>query len=161
MKVGEIMTRDVLSVNTKTTLREAVRLMNDRNISGLPVVDNDGKLRGIVSESDVIRLKRKLHMPDYIQLLENMLNNAHPEEFAAEIKRALDMPVSEFMTKNVVTVTESASLAEVTRLLVERGINRLPVVREGKVVGIVTRRDVIRTLAAMNGTQKEEKQNQK
>lgn len=146
------MTSDLVTVTKNATLREVIKIMFEKNISGIPVVDKAGRLEGIVSESDVIRLKRKLHMPDYIQLLEKMLNNAHPEEFQADIDRALDMPVAEFMTNRVVTVTEETSLAEITRLMVEHGINRIPVVHNNKLTGIVTRRDAIRAMAGINGT---------
>ena len=88
-----------MTVFEDTTLREVVGLMLEKNISGLPVIDKEGKLIGIVSESDVIRLKRKLHMPDYMQLLETMLNNARPDEFNTEILRSLKMSVKDFMTK--------------------------------------------------------------
>lgn len=147
MKVREMMTINLVTVTEKATLREVIQLMLEKNISGIPVVDVDGKLKGIVSESDVIRLKRKLHMPDYMQLLETMLNNAHPEDFNADVIRALEMPVTDFMTKKVVTVTEDASMAEITRLMVEHGVNRIPVVRDNKLTGIVTRRDAIRAMA--------------
>lgn len=146
------MTSDLITVTKKATLREVIQLMFNKNISGIPVVDEAGRLEGIVSESDVIRLKRKLHMPDYIQLLEKMLNDAHPEDFRADIDKALDMSVAEFMTSRVIAVTEDTSLAEITRLMVEHGINRIPVVKNNKLTGIVTRRDAIRAMAGINGT---------
>ncbi len=150
MKAKQIMTIDLVAVTEKSTLREVIQLMLENNISGIPVVDNDGKLKGIVSESDVIRLKRKLHMPDYIQLLESLINNAYPEDFNAAVTRALKMPVAEFMTKQVITVNENTSLFEITHLMLEHGINRILVVRDSRLAGIVTRRDIIRAMAAIN-----------
>lgn len=127
-------------------MREVIQLMLDHNISGIPVISEKGELKGIVSESDVIRLRRKLHMPDYMQLLETFLNNAHPEEFSAEVARSLDLPVTGFMTKKVITADEDASVAEVTRLMVEHSINRIPILRGKKTAGIITRRDAIRAM---------------
>ncbi len=147
MKVKEIMTTDLVTVFEDTTLHEVVGLMLEKNISGLPVVDKERKLKGIVSESDIIRLKRKLHMPDYMQLLETMLNNARPDEFNTEILRALKMPAKDFMTKRIVTASENTSLAEVTRLMSEHDINRIPILRGSKLIGIITRRDAIRAIA--------------
>ena len=147
MKAKQIMTTSLITVTERATLREVIGLMLEKNISGIPIVDENGKLKGIVSESDVIRLRRKMHMPDYMQLLETMLDNAHPEHFDAEILRALDMPVTDFMTKRVITVTEETNLSEMTHLMVEHGIKRLPVVRGAKLVGIITRRDAIRAMS--------------
>ncbi|MDO9535368.1 MAG: CBS domain-containing protein [Bacillota bacterium] len=153
MKVREMMTTNLITVTEEKTLREVIQLMLEKNISGIPVVDGNGKLEGIVSEWDVIRLKRKLHLPDYIQLLEAMLNNAHPEEFDTDIARSLELLVKDFMTKKVITVTENTSMAEVTRLMVEHKINRIPVVRGDKLIGIVTRRDAIQAMGKNLGTQ--------
>ncbi len=143
MKVRDVMTRDVITVSENTTLLEAAKIMATRNISGLPVLTEEGVLAGIVSESDVIRLKRRLHMPDYIQLLENLINDAHPEDFASEVARVLSLPVREFMTKRPVTVKEETSVAEAARLMSEHGFNRLPVLHNRKLTGIVTRRDLL------------------
>ena len=147
MKVKEVMTTDLVTVFEDTTLREVVGLMLEKNISGLPVVEKGGELKGIVSESDIIRLKRKLHMPDYMQLLEAMLNNARPDEFNTEILRALKMPAKDFMTKRIVTASEDTSLAEITRLMSEHDINRIPIVRGSRLIGMMTRRDAIKAMA--------------
>ncbi|EEG76403.1 CBS domain-containing protein [Dethiobacter alkaliphilus] len=150
MKAKEIMTTDLVTIAEDKTLREVIKLMVEQNISGIPVIDETGNLMGIVSESDVIRLKRKTHMPDYIQLLEAMLNEAQPEQFSADVIRSLNMPVKDFMTKKVVTVKEDTTLAEITRLMVEHNINRIPVVRKQKLLGIVTRRDAILAMAKLS-----------
>ena len=144
-----MMTIELVTVSEDTSLQEVVRLMLEKNISGVPIVDSDERLKGIVSGSDVICLKRKLHMPDYMQLLGALLNNAHPEEFNAEIARALKMPVKEFMTKRVITASENTSMADIITLMTEHRINRIPIVRENKLVGIVTRRDTIRAMAVI------------
>ncbi|MCW3489216.1 CBS domain-containing protein [Dethiobacter alkaliphilus] len=150
MKAKEIMTTDLVTITEDKTLREVIKLMVEQNISGIPVIDETENLMGIVSESDVIRLKRKTHMPDYIQLLEAMLNEAQPEQFSADVIRSLKMPVKDFMTKKVVTVKEDTTLAEITRLMVEHNINRIPVVRKQKLLGIVTRRDAILAMAKLS-----------
>ena len=150
MKAADIMTEDLIQVTEDTPLKEVVRLMTAHSISGIPVVDAHNHLRGIISESDIIRRKRKIHMPDYIQLLEAMLNEADPDEFEHDIGAMLKQPVREFMTRQIITVGRNTSLGEITRLMVEHNIKRLPVVEDGLLVGIVTRRDVIRAFAALN-----------
>ena len=147
LQAKQMMTTNLVTVTENATLQEIIQLMLDKNISGIPVVDEKGELKGVVSESDVLRLKRKLHMPDYMQLLETMLNNSHPEYFNAEVAKSLKMAVSDFMTRKLITISADTSLAEITRLMVEHGINRIPVVHDGKLVGIVTRRDAIRAMA--------------
>ena len=149
MKARQMMTTNLITVTETATLREVINLMLAKNISGIPVIDRNGKMKGIVSESDVIRLKRKLHMPDYMQLLDTMLNNMHPENFQADVTRALEMPITDFMTKEVVTISEDTSIAEITRLMVEHGINRIPVVHGNKLTGIVTRKDTIRAMSQL------------
>ncbi len=144
-----MMTTELVTVTEKATLREVIKLMLEKSISGIPVINGNGQLKGIVSESDVIRLRRRIHMPDYMQLLETLLNNANPEDFDTDIKQALEMPVTGFMTKKVITATENTSLAEITRLMVELGINRIPVVRGNKLIGIVTRRDAIQAMSRL------------
>lgn len=147
MKAKDMMTSNLITVSEKAKLREVIQLMFENNISGIPIIDEERKLKGIVSESDVIRLKRKIHMPDYMKLLESLLNNANPDDFAADVTRALEMPVKDFMAKKVITATEDTCMAEVTRLMLEHGINRIPIIRNNKPTGIITRRDVIRIMA--------------
>jgi CBS domain-containing protein len=149
MKAKQIMTTNLATVTETATLRDVISLMLERNISGIPVLNEDGLLIGIVSESDVIRLRRKLHMPDYIQLLETLLNNANPDEFDTTVSHSLDLPVTTFMTRKLITANEEAGMAEITRLMVEHSINRIPILRGKTIVGIVTRRDAIRAMAGI------------
>ena len=150
MKAIDIMTRELIQVTEDTPLKEVVRLMMDHSISGIPVVDEKNRLLGIISESDIIRKKRKIHMPDYIQLLEALLNEADPDVFEHDLATTLQQPVKTFMTRQVITIRKSTSLGEITRLMVEHGIKRLPVVDQGLLVGIVTRRDVIRAFSTLD-----------
>ena len=140
----------MVRVHKDTSLKEVVKLMNEHTISGIPVVNDQEQLIGIISESDIIRKKRRIHMPDYIQLLEAMMNEADPDAYEHDLAELLRLPVAEFMTKKVITISKTTSLGEMTRLMVEHNIKRLPVVENGLLVGIVTRRDVIRAFAALN-----------
>ena len=149
MKARDIMTTNLIVVQEDSSLKEVVRLMTTHGISGIPVVDRNNHLMGIVSESDIIRMKRKIHMPDYIQLLETLINEADPDEFDHDFIALLKKPVSDFMTRKVITVSEKTNLGEITRLMVEHNIKRLPVTVGDKLIGIVTRKDVIRAMATL------------
>lgn len=141
---GEIMTRDVVSVTPETTLREITDLLIARNISGVPVVDAHGAVVGVVSETDLINEdKRRVAIPRSLLFgVFTIPESALREAFAdGETLTANDL-----MTRHPYTVHEDASAREVCRALVERNINRVPVVRDNRLVGVITRTDVLRAL---------------
>lgn len=141
---GEIMTRDVVSVTPETTLHEIAELLIARNISGVPVVDTHGAVVGIVSETDLINEeKRRVAIPRSLLFgVFTIPESALREAFAdGESLTAADL-----MTRHPYTVQEDTSAREVCRALVERQVNRVPVVREGRLVGVITRADVLRAL---------------
>jgi CBS domain-containing protein len=117
-QAGDVMQRDVICVSEDATVREAMHKLIAHHISGMPVVDGDDRLVGIISE---------------FQLLE-----------AAYLPEVRSRHVGELMTRDVVTVGEGAFLSDITNMMMVRGIRRIPVVRDGQVVGIVARRDVLR-----------------
>lgn len=143
MLAKEIMTSNVKVISPESQLKEALKLMLQENVSGLPVVDEKGRLAGIISESDIIRLKRKVCLPLYLQQLESFYFETYPANFEQEIHQALDIPVKEQMTREVITVQENTPIDEVMRLMAEHKINRVPVLQGEKMVGIITRSDVI------------------
>ena len=141
---GEIMTREVVSVAPETTLREIAELLIARNISGVPVVDAHGAVVGIVSETDLINEdKRRVAIPRSLLFgIFPIPESALQEAFAdGETLTAADL-----MTHHPYTVHEDASAREVCRALVERDVNRVPVIRDGRLVGVITRADIIRAL---------------
>lgn len=143
MLAKEIMTANVKVIFQESPLKEALKIMLKENISGLPVIDEKGRMVGVISESDIIRLRRKTYLPVYLQQLESFYFETHPVDFEKEVRQALEMPVKEQMSREVISVQENTPLWEVMRLMAENKINRIPVLREKKVVGIITRTDVI------------------
>jgi CBS domain-containing protein len=143
MNVSNYMSRRVVSVTPDTPVILAAKLMLDHKISGLPVVDRAGRLVGIVSEHDLLRQRDGNHQqrPHWLQLMtESAGLNGERTEFR-------ERKVSEVMTPDPVTVSADSSLEEACRLIEERGIKRLPVVMNGKLVGIIARADLVRALA--------------
>lgn len=145
MKVREIMTRQVIAVAPDASILHAGELMLRHDISGLPVVDTAGNLLGIVTERDFLRppgIRGDDKRPRWLEVLTG--KSAAPET----PERCCERKVSEVMTPNPVTVGENASLEEVVRLMEERDIKRVPVVRDSRLVGIVSRADLMRALVA-------------
>jgi CBS domain-containing protein len=125
---------------------QAARLMLDNNISGLPVVDGQGRLVGIVSEGDFLRRAEtgtERRRPHWLEFL------LGPGRLADEYVRAHGRKVEEVMTRDVASVAEDAPLDEIVRLMERRRIKRVPIMRDGKLVGIVTRANLLRALASV------------
>jgi CBS domain-containing protein len=143
MRVEEVMTRDVITVRPETTVHEAAALMVTHRVSGLPVVDDKGGVIGIVSEGDLmLRQKGRASRPWWRGFLE------HGEELAREYKKRAGTTVGEVMTRAVVCVSPRLPIESVAVILDERRIRRVPVVDLGRLVGIVSRGDLIRILAS-------------
>jgi CBS domain-containing protein len=137
MKVRDIMTTDPVKVTADTRLREAARLMVRHRVSGLPVVDEGGKLIGILSEGDFIRREAGRDRPHGVSLLDAVFGEGELQPVGAET-------VAEIMTRSVVTITPEATVGEAARVMGRRNVKRLPVVDlEGELIGIVSRADVV------------------
>jgi CBS domain-containing protein len=147
MKVADIMTRNVVSVAPDATIRDAVELMLRHRISGLPVIDAQRKLVGIVSEGDFLRRPETGTERQRSRWLDAVFG---PAEGAKSFVQSHGMQISEVMTGNVVAVMEAESLDRVVHLMEIHRIKRLPVLREGKVVGIVSRANLLRALASVH-----------
>ena len=143
MRVLDVMTRDVITVQPGTSIRDAAALMVSFGVSGLPVVDADGAVVGILSEGDlIVRQKPRAPAPWWRIFFDD------GERLAREYRKAVGTTVAEVMTSAVICVGPELPLARAAVILDERRIRRLPVVRDGRLVGIVSRGDLIKALAA-------------
>jgi len=146
MQVRNVMTRNVISVPADETILKAVQLMLQNRISGLPVVDATGRLVGIVTEGDFLRrgeIGTQRQRPKWLEFL------VGPGRLAAEYVHASGRKVDEVMTHDPYTVTEGDSLEMVVDLMERRRIKRLPVLRDGRMVGIVSRANLMHALASL------------
>lgn len=140
MKVNDVMTRDPIAVSPDTRLREIAHLLTERQISGVPVVDDAGHCIGVVSEADL--LVKQLSRPLSRRLpLEWILGERHDP---AELRRRAATTAAEAMSSPAITITADRPIREAAALMVDRKVNRLPVIAEGRVVGIITRSDMVR-----------------
>ncbi len=146
LKARDIMTEDVITISPDTTVEDAARILAENQISGVPVV-RDNRLVGIVSERDIIMKDKKLSFPDYINILGGIIYLGNIRKFEEEFKKYLSVTVEGLMTTNPKTVGPDATVEEIATLMVEKEINRLPVVDEGRLVGIITRADLVRKMA--------------
>jgi CBS domain-containing protein len=143
MKVGDFMTRRVVTVAPDASILSAAQLMLEHKVSGLPVIDDHGRVVGIVSEHDLLRSHDDGgKQPHWLQLL---IGKA---ELADECAGCHDRKVSEVMTRDPVTVTAASPIGEACRLIEDHGIKRLPVVRDGMLVGVIARADLVRALTS-------------
>lgn len=145
MKAGDVMTRNVVSTRPNASVAEMVQLMLDNRISGLPVIDDHGDLVGIVTEGDCLRraetgTERK--RPRWLEFL------IGPGRLADEYIHTHSRKVAEVMTQSPVTATEETPLEEVVHLMETHRIKRLPILRGRKVVGIVSRANLLHALAS-------------
>ena len=130
-----------------TTVRELADILAKHKISGVPVVDGEGRVLGMVSEADVILQDADLHFPYYIQFLESVIYLQSVHKFEERVRKAFGSKVTEIMTTDVVTVSPDATVREVATLMADRNVNRLPVTENERLVGIVTRGDIVRAIA--------------
>jgi CBS-domain-containing membrane protein len=141
--VSQVMTRDVIAVGPDECVHKAARLMSDHGVSGLPVVDGDGRVIGIITEGDLI-LRQAAPRPRH--WWHRFL--ADPEALARDYRKAAGTMVGEVMTREVVSVSPALDLGVAARILYDRGLRRLPVVRDNRLVGILSRGDLVKALAA-------------
>lgn len=146
MKVRDIMTCKVITCKADTKVNEIAKKLIKYDITGMPVVEGE-KVIGIVTEADIIMQKAKIHIPSYIQLLDSFLYLEDPKEVEEELKKILGVRASEIMTPDVITISPDASVSDLATLFEEEHINPVPVVKDGRLVGIVSRADIVKLLA--------------
>lgn len=143
---NDIMTKEVITVDPETSVEEAAELMSQYNVSGLPVLEN-GKLIGIVTEKDLIVKDKKLHFPEYINLIGGIIYLESYKKFKEEFKKYIAVKVKDLMTKHVETINPDTSVSEIADLMSREEVNRLPVLDGDELVGIVTRGDLIKNMS--------------
>jgi CBS domain-containing protein len=145
MRAHQIMSRDVITVSPETSVVDAVNTMLEKQISGLPVVDGVGKLVGILSEGDFLRrgeIGTQRKRTRWLQFL------AGPGKAAAEFVHERGRRVEEVMTRDPITATEDTALEQLVQLMEKHNIKRLPIMHDGRLVGIVTRTNLLRAVAS-------------
>lgn len=151
--VAEIMDAEPVTVTAETSIQELVGLLKEHQLQGVPVVNDAGRCVGIVTEEDLVLSDAEgdLHLPHYIELFGGVIwldfHHLNPlKRFEDRLKKAVASRVDEMMTADPVTVAPTATLDEAARVIAEAGHNRIPVVEHGRLIGLVTRVDVLQAL---------------
>lgn len=148
MKVREIMQEKVVSVKPQDNALEALRQLFKMKISGLPVVDEQGKLQGMFTEKEVLSYV----LPSYIEKVGSFVYEENPKATRKKFSELSAITVSQVMRKEVITVGEETTLSEAARIMLTKKARRLPVIdKSGRVVGIVARCDVVESLVKESG----------
>ncbi|HYW19597.1 MAG TPA: CBS domain-containing protein [Nodularia sp. (in: cyanobacteria)] len=147
--VTDVMSRDPIVVRKETPLKEAIQILAEKRISGIPVVDDVGKLVGIISETDLMWQETGVTPPAYIMFLDSVIYLQNPGTYERELHKALGQTVGEVMSHNPVTISPGKTVKEAAQLMHDRSVHRLPVIDSAsQVVGILTRGDIVRAMAA-------------
>ena len=146
LKVKDIMTTEIITVSPETEIVQATKLLLENRINGVPVLDETGRLVGILCQSDLIAQQRKLPIPSFFTLLDGLIPLTSEKQIDKQVRKIAAVTVAEAMTPNPVTVQPDTNIQEVAALMVDRNFHTIPVVDEGELVGIVGKEDILRTL---------------
>lgn len=143
MKVKDIMTRDLTSIQEDATIKDLIFVLEKSELSGVPVLDDEGKVVGFISERDVIEAA----LPDYFEMLRTAFYIPDIDQLSKKLEEIEDDSISEYMTEDVVSVSEDEEDLHVADLIIRNGLHRVPVVdRDEMLAGIVRRIDLLGTL---------------
>jgi CBS-domain-containing membrane protein len=145
-RVKDIMTSDVISVSPETEIVSAARIMIEKRINGLPVVDVKGKVVGILCQSDLVAQQKCVPIPSLFSLMDGFMPLTSLKRIEKEVEKIAALTVAQAMTPKPATVTPETGIEEVAALMVDKGFHTLPVVQDGILVGVVGKEDVLKTL---------------
>jgi CBS domain-containing protein len=143
----KIMVKKVITINKDASIEKLSELLLKNKISGVPVVDDDGKLVGIATEGDLIVRDSDLHFPRYFKLLDSIIYLESLNKFKNNLKKYLGTKVEDVMTVKVRTVRLDTPVSEAANIMIRNNVNRVPVLnRKGDLVGIIARADIVKSM---------------
>lgn len=146
-KASDIMTREVITVTLDTSVQQLALILASNGISGAPVVDSEGLLLGIVTESDLIDQNKKVHIPTVVSILDSFFFLESPDKMEQEIRKMAGATVADIYSSPAFTVSEDTPIDEIATIMSEKNFHTLPVVTGAKILGIIGKKDIIRTIA--------------
>lgn len=146
LKAKDIMTSQMVTFFPETPIVEAAKVLLERRINGAPVVDREGRLKGILCQSDLIAQQKRLPLPPVFTLLDGLIPLASYKTLEKDMKKIAAATVSDAMSEDPVSIDPETTLEQMATLMVERKFHTLPVVEKGRLVGIVGKEDILRTL---------------
>ena len=146
LKVKDIMTRELITISPETEIIQATKLLLENRINGIPVTDETGKLVGILCQSDLIAQQKKLPIPSFFTFLDGLITLTSMKQIEKQVQKIAAITVAQAMTPNPVTVQPDTDIETVAALMVDRSFHTIPVVDKGKLVGIIGKEDILKTL---------------
>ena len=146
MTAKDIMSTDLITFSPDTEVAKAAETLLDNRINGAPVVDENDRLLGILCQSDLIAQQRKLPIPTLFTFLDGIIQLSSSKQIDKQVRKIAALTVAEAMTPNPVTLRPDTGLEAIAALMIDSNYHTLPVVENGKLVGIVGKEDVLRTL---------------
>ncbi len=143
----DIMTKTVITVKPDTSIEELSSILVKNGISGVPVVDDNGSLYGIATENDLISRDKRLHIPTVVSFLDAAIYLESSKRFEEEVKRLAATKVGDICVRKVITISEDTTVTDIATIMSDKKAHLLPVVKSGKIVGIVGKRDVVKAAA--------------
>jgi CBS domain-containing protein len=145
MQAKEIMTSPVFTVSPETPVAQIARLLREKHISGVPVIDDTGQVVGIVTEIDLIKRHARVHFPIYLPFLDSLIFLESPRRYLEDVHRALGATAQDIMTQSVRTAAPETDVEDIATLMVEERANPIPILDEsGALAGIVSHTDIVR-----------------
>lgn len=142
----DIMTRDVFSVTQETDLKELAAMFVKHKVTAMPVVDDAGKLVGMISQTDLVEQDKPLHIPTVISLFDWVIYLESEKKFQEEVEKVTARTVNEICSREPVTCGPETPVSEIASLMVDNKVHLVPVVDNGNLVGVVARLDLIRSM---------------
>jgi CBS domain-containing protein len=146
LKAKDIMSREVITASPGDEVFEAARKMIENRVNGLPVVDEEGKLTGIITQSDLIVQQKTLRLPSVFTILDGIVPLTSAKSLEDEIRKISALKVEEAMTDKPISVGPETDIQDIANIMVEKKFHTVPVVEEGKLLGVVGKEDVLGTL---------------
>lgn len=147
-KIKDIMTTELITVSPETEVLKAAKLLLENRINGIPVVDGAGKLVGILCQSDLIAQQKRLPIPSFFTFMDGFFSTSSRKQIEKQVQKIAAIAVAQAMTPNPVVVEPDDGIEVVASLMVDKGFHTLPVLHEGRLVGIVGKEDILKTLMA-------------
>ena len=146
IKAKDIMTKDVITVQPETEVVQAAKLLLEHHINGLPVVDKEGRMKGIICQSDLVVQQRKIPLPSFFIMLDSFIPLTSSKTIKKELQKMSAITVKDAMTPDPITVGPETGLEDIATMMVKHKIHTLPVLDQGRIVGIIGKEDILRTL---------------
>jgi CBS domain-containing protein len=143
----DIMRTEVATVDPDMSVEALGRLFIEKNLTGLPVVDSDGSLIGIVTENDLISQNKSLHIPTVLRIFDAIIPLERADTFEKELKKMAGTTVRDICTRELITITEETTVEKIATIMSEQKTHHLPVMLEGKLIGIIDQHDVIKGIS--------------